>query len=198
MRRRGIIGAFLAAAALLILLRLTGRFLVDLLWFSAVGYLDTFWTIFTAKAILFLVVFASSTLFLWVNGALAFRFARHRGPWLPVIFDGRSATVQTPQPTLPDLLASARLPWRLLIAVVAIVLGILMATGEIENWDAVLRFIHQVSYGQRDPLYGKDIGFYLFSLPVYVALKDSDAADTRFERLRRWRGIFGTRRHLTR
>ena len=173
MRRRGIIrDGCLFAAVLLILLRLTGNFLVDLLWFSAVGYLDVFWTIFGTKAILFFVVFVGSTAFLWVNGTLAFRFARHRGPWLPVTFDRRSATVLTLQATLPDLLASVRLPWRLLIAVVAIVLGILMAAGEIENWDAVLRFIHQVPYGQRDPLFGKDIGFYLFSLPAYIALKD--------------------------
>ena len=47
-----------------------------------------------------------------------------------------------------------------------------MAAAETGNWDVVLRFIHQVPYGQRDPLYGKDIGFYLFSLPAYVALKN--------------------------
>jgi uncharacterized protein len=29
-----------------------------------------------------------------------------------------------------------------------------------------------VPYGQSDPQYGKDIGFYLFSLPAYVVLKD--------------------------
>ena len=68
--------------------------------------------------------------------------------------------------------ASVRLPRRLLIAGVAIVLGILIAVVETGNWDLVLRFIHQVPYGQRDPLYGKDIGFYLFSLPAYVALKN--------------------------
>jgi len=93
MRRRGIIGTVLVAAVLLILLRRTGSFLVDLLWFSAVGYLDVFWIIFGTKAILFSVVFACSTVFLWVSGTLAFRFARHRGPWLPVAFDRRSATV---------------------------------------------------------------------------------------------------------
>ena len=172
MRLRGIIGTVLVAAVLLILLRRTGSFLVDLLWFSAVGYLDVFWTIFGTKAILFFVVFVASTAFLWVNGTLAFRFARHRGPWLPVTFERRSATVRTLPATLPELLASLYLPWRFLIAAVAIVLGVLMAAGEIENWDAVLRFIHQVPYGQRDPLFGKDIGFYLFSLPAYVALKD--------------------------
>ena len=172
MRLRGIIGTVLVAAVLLILLQRTGSFLVDLLWFSAVGYLDVFWTIFGTKAILFFVVFVASTAFLWVNGTLAFRFARHRGPWLPVTFERRSATVRTLPATLPELLASLQLPWRFLIAAVAIVLGVLMAAGEIENWDAVLRFIHQVPYGQSDPLFGKDIGFYLFSLPAYVALKN--------------------------
>jgi uncharacterized membrane protein (UPF0182 family) len=48
----------------------------------------------------------------------------------------------------------------------------LIATGESGNWDLVLRFIHQVPYGQQDPLFGKDIGFYLFSLPAYVTLKN--------------------------
>ena len=33
-------------------------------------------------------------------------------------------------------------------------------------------YIGQAPYGQSDPLYGKDIGFYLFSLPAYVALKN--------------------------
>ena len=43
---------------------------------------------------------------------------------------------------------------------------------ETGNWDLILRFIYQVPYGQNDPLFGKDIGFYLFSLPAYVALKN--------------------------
>jgi hypothetical protein len=36
----------------------------------------------------------------------------------------------------------------------------------------MLRFLHQVPYGESDPVFGKDIGFYLFSLPAYVVLKD--------------------------
>ena len=144
MRRRGIIGTVLVAAVLLILLRRTGSFVVDLLWFSAVGYLDVFWTIFGTKAILFFVVFVVSTAFLWVNGTLAFRFARYRGPLLPAAFDQRSATVRTLRSTLPQMLAPVRLPWRLIIAAVAVVLGIVMAAGETGNWDLVLRFIHQV------------------------------------------------------
>ena len=61
-------------------------------------------------------------------------------------------------------------PWRLFIAAVAIVLGLLVASGEAGNWDLALQFVYQVPYGQSDPLYGKDLGFYLFSLPAYVEL----------------------------
>ena len=64
------------------------------------------------------------------------------------------------------------MPWRLLILAVALVIGLLIAMGETGKWDLILRFIHQVPYGQNDPLFDKDIGFYLFSLPVYVALKN--------------------------
>ena len=55
--------------------------------------------------------------------------------------------------------------WRLTLAA-------LIALGEVGSWDIALRFIWQAPYGQSDPLYGKNIGFYLFSLPAYVAIKN--------------------------
>ena len=64
------------------------------------------------------------------------------------------------------------LPWRLLILAGALIIALLVALAEIGKWDLILRFIYQVPYGQNDPLFDKDIGFYLFSLPVYVALKN--------------------------
>ena len=44
--------------------------------------------------------------------------------------------------------------------------------GETGKWDLILRFIYQVVDGRNDPLFDKDIGFYLFSLPLYVAIKN--------------------------
>ena len=55
----------------------------------------------------------------------------------------------------------------------------LIAEGETDKWGLVLRFIYQVPYGQRDPLFGKDIGFYLFSLPGLCRAQELDAADPR-------------------
>jgi len=173
MRWRDIVVAGGVIGACLIAISLTTDFLVDLLWFKAVGYLDVFWTIFDTEVALFLTVFAGSTVFLWGNAALAFRFALRRGRAIPTLEPGSATSWPHPE-TLPELIrrVPAGRSWRLLIDGGAVVLGILIALGETGNWDLVLRFIHQVPYGQYDPLYGKDIGFYLFSLPAYVALKN--------------------------
>jgi uncharacterized protein len=174
MRWRGIAVTSVVIATCLIALNLTSDFLVDLVWFADVGYLDVFWTLFGTKVFLFFAVFLASTFILCVNGMLAFRFAQRRGPRLPVPFHWGSATVASLSEKSSGLirLASDRLSWRLLIAAVAVVFGILIAVYEAGNWDLALRFLHQVPYAQRDPLYGNDIGFYLFSLPAYVALKN--------------------------
>ena len=79
-----------------------------------------------------------------------------------------------PAITLTDLVGQMRphVPWQRLVAGVAALLGLLIAFGETSNWDMLLRFLYHVPYGQNDPLYDKDIGFYLFSLPAYVAVKN--------------------------
>src|SRR6516225_7129566 len=79
MPRRGITVAVIVILACLIVLGLASSFLVDWAWFSAIGYLNVFWTILGGKAALFFTVFAGSAVLLWVNGSLAYRFARRRG-----------------------------------------------------------------------------------------------------------------------
>src|SRR4029077_11551386 len=162
MPRRAISVAVIVIVACFIVLGLTTDFLVDWTWFSAIGYAGVFWTILGGKAVLFFAVFVVSAILLWVNGSLASRFARRRGGVYSVDFEREAGVV----PTLPELLGlmSRRLPWRLLIPGVAGVVAILVAAAEVSNWEVFLRFFYQVPYGESDPLYGKDISFYLFSL----------------------------------
>lgn len=114
-------------------------------------------------------MFAVSAGAIWVSGFLAFRYGRNFRPsQASAAFSfGPSAAISE----LADRVAP-RIRWRAAITAVAIVLGLLIAVGEISNWDMALRFIHQVPFGERDPIFGKDIGFYLFSLPAYIALKN--------------------------
>ena len=171
--RRGVIALLIALIVVvsgLILLGLMGDFLVDWLWFSALGYLNVFWTIVVAEAEVFLAVFVATAIILWVNGSLASRLAR--SPWTqrPADFEWRRTGVAT----MPDLLEFMRdrLPWPLVIAGCAGFLAALVALGEVHNWDVFLRFLYQAPYGANDPLYDKDLGFYFFSLPAYVAIKN--------------------------
>ena len=184
MRWRRIAVTIVPVVACLIALSLASHVLVDWLWFSAVGYSDVFWTIFGAKLILFFAVFLTSAVAIRMSGRLAFRFARRRGPWSSAVLDQGSAAVPSLRDTLPDLFARAspRVSWRLLIAGAAAAFGMLIAVGETGNWDLILRFIYQVPYGQNDPLFDKDIGFYLFSLPGLRRAQELDAVDPALER----------------
>ena len=170
-------GAFLALvialvffATCLILLGSTVDFIVDWLWFSAIGYLSVFWTVIVAKAQVFLAVFLATAIVLWINGAVALRWARASriDRRIDRIWSGTGTA------TLPDILdfMRDRLRWPPVIAGSAIVLATLVAWGELHNWAVFLRFLYQVPFAASDPQYGKDIGFYLFTLPAYVAVKN--------------------------
>jgi uncharacterized membrane protein (UPF0182 family) len=149
-----------------------GSVLVDWLWFSSIGYVGVFWTIITTRAVVFLVVLAVSAGAFFLSGGLALRFAGQPAVWPPAArarpFPGQGS--QTPFGLLGY--ATSHVPWRILVAGMAVLLGLLTAFIELSNWDVVLRFLHEVPYGASDPVFGKDIGFYLFSLPAYVALKN--------------------------
>ena len=148
----------------LIALGRASSIVVDWAWFSSVGYVGVFWT-----------AFATKTLSSWPSSRYRpFCFGSTEGSrcGLPdhCSFDflRRSARASHHHRGPASLL----LPWRLLILAVALIIALLVALGETGKWDLILRFIYQVPYGQNDPLFDKDIGFYLFSLPVYVALKN--------------------------
>lgn len=155
----------IAVASIIVCLIVIGRatyVLVEWLWFSSIGYAAVFWTILDSRALLFATVFVISAGLIALSGTLAHRHATSIGPF-PVVLEvvGKFTEDVTP-----------RIPWRSAIAGAAIVLGLLIAAGEASNWDILLRFLYQVPFGERDPIFGKDIGFYLFSLPVCLALKN--------------------------
>jgi uncharacterized protein len=167
------IGVLVAVIVLLFALGRITSVIVDWAWFSSIGYVGVFWTAFATKAALFVVVFAVSTLFLWANAALALRSAGKPRPRLPAAFDLHATVRALPGPMAGSYgIPLSPLLWRLLILALALVLGLLIAMGETGRWDLILRFVYQAPYGRNDPLFDKDIGFYLFSLPVYIAVKN--------------------------
>ena len=51
--------------------------------------------------------------------------------------------------------------------------ALFFAAGFYAEWDTYLRFRYGGSFGVSDPLFGVDVGFYVFHLPFYVLLQSS-------------------------
>ncbi len=157
------------AVAIVILLGLVSSILVDWAWFTSLGFESVFVTVIGAKLALFGGVFAISAAFLWLNGAVAARAFRARNYLRPV----NSPWAEYESAELPAVIERfvRRLPWNWLVAVAAIVIGLFVALGAIDSWSMVLGWANRTGFGQVDPLFGNDLGFYVFSLPLLAAIK---------------------------
>lgn len=150
----GIIGALLVLG--FILIALSATFYTDWLWFEDLGYLSVYQTRLAAQALTFLFGFVTVALFLWAN----WLFVPNRLTWAyqQVLRPFRRAK-RTGLGVLRAILAFAAL-------FVAFVMAEVLAA----NWDDLLVFLHAVPFGKADPIFGLDVGFYVFRLPVYGIL----------------------------
>jgi hypothetical protein len=124
-------------------------FLTDLLWFRSLGFEDVFLRRYTAA----FWAFAAFTVLFLVLAAPNLYFALR--PQVPrVVVEERAPRRAAPLATTLRLLPLLLIP--------AFVFG-LFAGGE---WDTLLRWQNAVPFGATDPMFGEDIGFYFFTLPV--------------------------------
>ena len=128
-------------------------FLTDLLWFRSLGLEDVYLRRYTAGFWAFVAFMLAFFALALPNLYLALR------PNVPrVVVDAQRAR--------PSALAlTLRLGWLLLIP--AFFFG--LAGGD--QWDALLRWLNAVPFGKSDPVFGLDIGFYFFTLPVLDFLR---------------------------
>src|SRR5438105_10203138 len=123
-------------------------FLTDLLWFRSLGLESVYLRRFTAGFYAFAVFGAVFFILALPNVYFALR------PQMPrVVVDAERRR----RGALPMTL---RFMWLLLIP--AFFFG--LAGGD--EWDMLLRWVNQVPFGTTDPVFGRDIGFYFFTLPV--------------------------------
>jgi len=164
-----IIIAAIVVGICLLLLSLATDLLVDWLWFASIGYLQVFWTTIGAETVVFLAVWTGTAIPLWLNGWLAARVVRRRSTQVAAAFGWKAAG-----PAPPDLLAIMRdrLQWSWIVAGGAGLLAMLVAAAEVGNWGVILQFFYHVPFGADDPLFNKDISFYLFVLPTYILIKN--------------------------
>ena len=123
-------------------------FLTDLLWFRSLGLEDVYLRRYTAGFWAFL---AFSGLFFALALPNLYFALRPQVPRVVVDTDRRRRGAVG---------STLRYMWLLLIP--AFFFGI--AGGD--QWDPLLRWLNAVPFGVSDPVFGRDIGFYFFTLPV--------------------------------
>ncbi|HMH56421.1 MAG TPA: UPF0182 family protein, partial [Gemmatimonadales bacterium] len=125
--------------------------LVDWWWFQEIGYQVVFTRELVTRVLLFLVAGGLTFGTLYLN----LRTAQRGLVPDPIVFRiGQSV----PRVDLTRALLRLSLPVSLFIAVV-------VGFGATPAWTIVLRFIYGTPFGIKDPVFSRDIGFYVFTLP---------------------------------
>jgi uncharacterized protein len=155
-----------AMAAVLLLAMLTVGYYTDWLWFASIGYTQVYATTMLVQVAIFLVAALAFFGLLVANMLLARRLARRFERETAPTEDGLWAYIARMTEQLGD---RARYPRTLTLSILgagaffAVVLGITASN----NWLTLLRFIHARPFGMDDPLFGRDVAFYVFVLPFY-------------------------------
>ena len=139
------------------------QYYTDWLWFRELGYEGIFLRTLNAQGAVFVGTFAVVFVFLFVNLRIAMGLMTRPRITLGTGADGRPIALDT------GSLARLGTP---LSAVVALALGIAGA----RNWLMWLNFFNGVPFGQTDPLFGRDVAFYVYRLPVWRTVQQQAVA----------------------
>src|SRR5688572_20234028 len=132
------------------------RFITDWLWFREIGFQAVFTTELVTRLLLFVAGTGVAYLFITLNAKFATRGISRApvlwrvSPELPPVDIGRSLSkIVTP-----------------VGAVVAFLFGLTAAAG----WMDVLQLMNGSNFGINDPVFGREVGFYVFVLPALASL----------------------------
>src|SRR5439155_200010 len=149
-RRLGLVVLVLLFALFLLLSNLV-PLAAEWLWFQALGYERVFTTRLVAEAVLGVAVGGLVFAFLYANLRIA---QRGLVPNPLVVQVSGAAAVDVTR-----LLRRLALP-------TALGLALLFGMGAAGGWLGVLQFLHRTPFGATDPVFGREVSYYVFTLPV--------------------------------
>ncbi|MCC7201918.1 MAG: UPF0182 family protein [Nitrospirae bacterium] len=137
--------------------------LIDWYWFQEIGYTNIFSTILITKIFLGLGVGILSFVIIYLNFWLAQRLVVSR-PLIVRLPEG--VGTQTDMMRTLDLtryINAFAMP-------VSLLFGFFTGLAGAGNWDTALKYFNATPFGVKDPIFGRDIAFYFFNLPLIQAL----------------------------
>lgn len=139
------------------------NFLVNFWWFDSLGY--GFY--YLQRLFYRYIVLISVTVFFFLIFFLNFWIAsRYLGTTAPPQSDDNAQKM-----AYKDLFQMFRTGSMRVYTPLSILLGVLVAWPLFNHWEKFLLYIFAPAMGVSDPVYGKDISYYLFSYPIYTLLQ---------------------------
>ena len=154
-RRRWILIVAAVIVLLVLALNILSGFYIDLLWFKEVGFQGVFWTVFWSKVALGFLFGLFFFILLYANLLIVRRLVP---PFRTF----------TPEQEVVERYRVAIEPYaKWILPAVSFVIAIFVGIGASSQWQAFQMWRHAggVSFGKTDPVYHRDIGFYVFRLP---------------------------------
>ncbi|MBI2644776.1 UPF0182 family protein [Candidatus Uhrbacteria bacterium] len=156
--QRFFLGAGIVIIALIVVsFSLVIALIGDWWWFEKLGFTDVFTTSLLAKIAVGVGVGAVASLFLGINIFIALHSRSSWQTTIPEQFFGYAFVV------------GDRLCKKIGFAA-SIMFGVFVGFAATSGWQEILKFLYAVPFGKVDPLFGYDISFYVFSLPIYTAI----------------------------
>lgn len=165
-RRFRIVGIVLLALVVLVLSPAFARFYTDYLWFNSLDLVTVFTRRLTASLGLTASAAAVAIVFLIANWSLL-------PHWLAPsdeIVRRISVTSRSQRSSEPQEIAISARPLRLLFALAAIGVGFFLGLSFRDLWRTYLLAKEATPFGLLEPIFGRDVGFYVLELPWYEAL----------------------------
>jgi uncharacterized membrane protein (UPF0182 family) len=149
----------------LVFLSLITNKLVEWLWMGQLGYEKIFWELLSIKLGWFGLAFVLVFLYFWGNLRLVMRNSLR-------ITGGQDVLVmEKGRPISPK---EAKILIGVISCIPALIFGLVYYSG----WDTYLRFRWGGPFGFPDPIFGADVGFYVFHLPFYELIQNGLAGLT--------------------
>ena len=154
-RRRGRLFLFAALALLIFGSGTTLSYYVDALWFDSLGFSEVFWRMLRIQSEVFLL-FAAATFVALYGAFFALKPADLDLTSSSILINGQPIQL----PVGPVL--------RLIALVACAFLAIITGFGMMAQWNTFALYLHQpAAAGAVDPIFGRPVTFYLFTLPVW-------------------------------
>ena len=132
----------------------------DWLWFKNLNFSPVFWTMLVSKFGFGLIVWLLLILIITVNVIFAQRIGSQAG---------RSSSGGSGFPGFYGLSGNR---FNIFLIVIVLVGSLVIASKGADKWDMVLRYLYQQPFGTSDPIFNLDLGFYIFSLPLYIYMRE--------------------------